>query len=77
MNLFDVMYWNCSCNIKQLGAKGGKVYVTITGKRLSESGKTVKTFKGKNNDGSKGEVRRNLLFCSMLKQNKKKARDSA
>ncbi|CAI7726862.1 hypothetical protein WT0BACILLUS_03398 [Bacillus altitudinis] len=34
-------------NIKQLGAKGGKVYVTITRKGMSESGKTVKTFKGK------------------------------
>lgn len=29
MNLFDVMYWDCSCNIKQLGAKGGKVYVPL------------------------------------------------
>ncbi|WP_254112692.1 Ig-like domain-containing protein [Bacillus pumilus] len=32
-------------SIKQLGAKRGKVYVTVTGKGMSESGKTVKTFK--------------------------------
>ncbi|NOL34733.1 Ig-like domain-containing protein [Bacillus altitudinis] len=31
--------------IKQLGAKGGKIYVTVTGKGMSESSKIVKTFK--------------------------------
>ncbi|WP_342493210.1 hypothetical protein [Bacillus sp. FSL W7-1346] len=31
--------------IKQLGAKGGKIYVTVTGKGMSESSKTVKSFK--------------------------------
>ncbi|GLF89488.1 hypothetical protein Saga11_07470 [Bacillus safensis] len=30
---------------KQLGAKGGKLYFTVTGKGMSESSKTVKTFK--------------------------------
>lgn len=39
------MNWNCSCNIKQLGARGGKVYVTVTGKGMSVSSKTVKNFK--------------------------------
>ncbi|MEN2444796.1 Ig-like domain-containing protein [Bacillus aerius] len=31
--------------IKQLGAKGGKIYVTVTRKGMSESSKTVKSFK--------------------------------
>ncbi|MEC1182113.1 Ig-like domain-containing protein [Bacillus altitudinis] len=31
--------------IKQLGTKGGKIYVTVTGKDMSESSKTVKSFK--------------------------------
>ncbi|MCM3138390.1 MULTISPECIES: Ig-like domain-containing protein [Bacillus] len=30
---------------KQLGAKGGKLYFTVTGKGMSESSKTVKAFK--------------------------------
>ncbi|WP_223251737.1 hypothetical protein [Bacillus sp. LLTC93] len=30
---------------KQLGAKGGKLYFTVTGKGMSESSKTVKVFK--------------------------------
>ena len=30
---------------KQLGAKGGKLYFTVTGKGMSESSKTVKKFR--------------------------------